>query len=282
MISVLWLLTALLGGDPCAPRVEPPVVEVDPRSTEIKISRRYGIPWVVCAQEQGGSSPQLRVTAKDVSGTHVLLDKPIDIRESLREGTDQFSASVSGCDDSAPDKRDPAAVLQGPVGARHWYNRRTIEVELVAGGALAPLAFKAQTEVYCRACSDAHGVSFSYYINDFQKNTARMVVSLDKARYECAKGGGRMMLRRFWTEPGTESWAPLRPYEVIDNLQGRMKPAGNDMMYEVLEPMSRFCKPGKSNLFEVIGIDEYSTIMRRNYGPSDATHRGGIEFLRCK
>jgi hypothetical protein len=282
MIGLFWLLTALLGGDPCAPAVEPPKVAVDARSMEISISRSYGIPWAVCAQEKGAKPPVLRVTAKDGAGNHVLLEKAVELGESLRDATRSFSATARGCEDAAPNRRDASAVLQGPVGSRHWYNRRIIEIELLAEGPLAPLAFRAQTEVFCRACSDGDTVSFSYYINDFDKHTARMVVSLDKARYECAKGGGRMTLRRFWTEPDAEPWAPLRPYEVVDNLQDRLKPEGETMTYQSIEPAARFCKAGKSHLFEVVGTDEYATIMRRNYGPSDAIHRSGVEFLRCK
>jgi hypothetical protein len=282
VISLFWLLTALLGSDPCAPVVEPPSVAVDPRSMEISVSRTYGIPWAVCAQEKGAKAPVLRVTARDGAGNHVLLEKTIELGESLRDATRNFSASARACEDEAPNRRDPTAVLQGPVGSRHWYNRRTVEIELIAEGALAPLAFKAQTEVFCRACSDRDTVSFSYYMNDFDKNTARMVVSLDKARYECAKGGGRMALRRFWSEPNTEEWTPLRPYEVVDNLQDKLKPDGDKMTYQSIESSARFCKAGKSHLFELLGSDEYATIMRRNYGPSDAIHRSGIEFLRCK
>lgn len=282
MIGLLWLLGAWLGGDPCSASVEAPYVEVDPRSMEIHVSRTYGVPWAVCAQEKGGKPPQLRVTAKDHTGTHVLLEKLVDLTESLSDSTRKFSATAAGCSGSAPNRRAADAVLQGPAGERHWYNRRTIEVELVAEGPFAPLAFKVQKEVYCRACSDDDTVSFSYYINDFSKNTARMVMSVDKARFECARGGGRMMLRRFWTTPDTEQWSPLRPYEVIDNLQDRFKPEGERMSYEVIEPFARFCKAGQANLFELVGIDEYASIIRRNYGPSDAIHRAGIEFLRCK
>lgn len=281
MTILFWLLAAL-GADPCSPTVEAPVVEVDQRNMEITISRSYGIPWAICAQERGGATPLLRVTAKDGAGTHVLLEKPIELGSSLRDATNHFSVTASGCRDSVPNRRDATAVLQGPVGRRRWHNRRTVEVELVAEGAFAPLAFKAQKEVYCRACSDDDTVSSSYYINDFDKNTARLVVSLDKARYECAKGGGRMMLRRFWTEPGAEQWSPLRPYEVVDNLQDRLRPDNDTMTFQVIEPAQRFCRPGKSNLFELIGVDEYASIMLHNYGPSDAIYRNGIEFLRCK
>ncbi|MET0286537.1 MAG: hypothetical protein ABW352_18790 [Polyangiales bacterium] len=282
MNALFWLLTALLGGDPCAPSVEAPVVEVDARSQELRISRGYGLPWAVCAQEKTAKPPVLRVTARDGAGTHVLYEKPVDLSSSLRDASNHFSATVSGCDDDAPNRRDAGAVLQGAVGSRHWYNKRTVEVELIAEGALAPLAFKTQAELYCRACSDRERISFSYYINDFDKNTARMIVSLDKARFECAKGGGRMTLRRFWAPPDADTWVPLRPYEVIDNLQDRLKPDDKSMSYEAIEPMSRFCKAGKANLFEVVGIDEYSGIILHNYGPSDAVHRGGIEFLKCK
>jgi hypothetical protein len=282
MMKLVWLLLSWIGGDPCAPSVEAPVVEVDPRSMEIHVVRAYGVPWAICAQEKGAKPPLLRVTARDHAGAHVLLEKPVELSESLREGTRTFSASAAGCDQMAPNQRAQDAVLEGPVGSRHWYNRRTIEVELVAEGALAPLAFKAQQEVYCRACSDDDTVSFSYYVNDFDKNTARRVMSVDAARFACAKGGGRMLLRRFWSEPDVDTWAPLRPYDVIDNLQDRLKPAGNAMSYELVEPFARFCKAGKSNLFELVGVDEYATIIRRNYGPSDAIHRAGIEFLRCK
>ncbi len=281
MIGVFWLLTALLG-DPCAPAVEAPFVSVDQRSMEISISRTYGIPWAACALEKGGKPPLLRVTAKDGFGAHVLLEKPIEVSESLRDSTRNLLVTTDGCADTVPNKRDASAVLQGPVGSRHWYNRRTIDVELIAEGPFAPLAFKAQAEVYCRACDDRDTVSFSYYINDFDKHTARMVMQLDKARFECAEGGGRVLLRRYWTQPETEAWAPLRPYEVIDNLQERMKPEGDKVSYELVEPSARFCKAGKSNLFEVVGVDEYSSIMLHNYGPSDAIHRAGIEFLKCK
>ncbi|HEX5657198.1 MAG TPA: hypothetical protein VFX59_08380 [Polyangiales bacterium] len=281
-MSLLWLLTALLGGDPCSPFVEPPKVAVDARSMEISISRTFGIPWTVCAQEKGGKAPVLRVTAKDGAGNHVLLEKPVELGESLRDATRSFSATASGCDGTVPNRRDANALLQGPVGSRHWYNRRSIEIELSAEGPFSPLAFKTQTEVFCRACDDGDTASISYYQNDFDKNTVRLVVSLDKARFECAKGGGRMTLRRFWAEPDAEPWAPLRPYEVTDNLQDRLKPNGESMMYELIEPAARFCKAGKSQLFELIGIDEYATIMRHHYGPSDAIHRSGIEFLRCK
>jgi hypothetical protein len=278
----LWFLAALLGADPCSPSVEEPVVSVDQRSMEITIARTYGIPWAICAQEKGGKAPVLRVTAKDGTGSHVLLEKPIELSSSLRDATTHFSATAAGCRDTVPNRRDATAVLQGPVGNRHWFNRRTVEVELVAEGPLAPLAFKTQTQVFCRACDDSDTVSFSYYINDFDKKTARMVMSLDKARHECARGGGRVMLRRFWAQPGAEQWAPLRPYEVVDNLQERLRPDGDKVMYELIEPLSRFCKAGMSNLFEVVGVDEYATIIRRNYGPSDAIHRSGIEFLECK
>jgi len=282
MISLLWFLAAWLGGDPCSPQVEPPVVSVDQRSMEITVGRTYGIPWAICAQEKGAKTPVLRVTAKDGSGSHVLLEKPIELSSSLRDATARISATVAGCRGTVPNRRDANAVLQGPVGSRHWFNRRTVEVELIAEGPLAPLAFKTETEVFCRACDDGDTVSFSYYINDFRKNTARMVVSLDKARYECAQGGGRIMLRRFWTQPDVAQWAPLRPYEVVDNLQERLRPEGDRVKYELIEPLSRFCKVGMSNLFEVVGIDEYATIIARNYGPSDAIHRSGIEFLQCK
>lgn len=283
MIGIFWWLATLLAGsDPCAVSVEPAVVSVDARSMEIRVGRSYGIPWAICAQEQGAKQPVLRITARDGAGEHVLLEKPVELGSSLRDASTHLSATADGCRDTVPNKRDAGAVLQGPVGSRHWYNRRTVAVELIAEGALAPLAFKAQTEVFCRACDDGDTVSFSYYINDFDKQTARMVVSLDKARYECARGGGRMMLRRFWAEPGTPEWAPLRPYEVLDDLQDRLRPDGDAMTYELIEPMARFCKADKSHLFEVIGIDEYATIMRRNYGPSDAIHRSGIEFIRCK
>lgn len=282
MMSLFWLLSAWLGGDPCRPSVEAPVVEVDPRSMEVHVSRTYGIPWAVCAQEKGGKAPRLRVTARDHAGSHILLDEPVDLSESLRDGTRKLSATAAGCGESAPNRRAPDAVLQGPAGERHWYNPRTIEVELVAEGPFAPLAFKVQKEAFCRACSDDDTVSFSYYVNDFDKNTARMVMSVDKARFECARGGGRMMLRRFWTAPEAEPWSALRPYEVIDNLQDRLKPDGQRMSYETIEPFARFCKASHANLFELVGIDEYATIVRRNYGPSDAIHRASIEFLRCK
>jgi hypothetical protein len=282
MMKLFWLLAAWLGGDPCAPAVEPPEVEVDPRSMELHVSRRYGVPWAVCAREQGAPAPVLRVTARDGAGTEVLLEKPMELRESLRPGTNTFSATTATCRDTATNRRDPGAVLDGPVGERHWYNRRTIEVELVAQGAFAPLAFKVQKDVYCRACSDADTVSFSYYVNDFTKNTARMVLSVDKQRFECAKGGGRLILRRFWGEPEGETWSPLRPYEVVDQLEERLKPDGDRMSYELIEPLARFCKAGKTNLVELVGIDEYATIIHKNYGPSDAIHRSGIEFLRCK
>ncbi|MFM2415721.1 MAG: hypothetical protein RL385_444 [Pseudomonadota bacterium] len=281
MMSWFWLIATWLGGDPCSPSLGLPEVEVDPHSMEIHVSRAYGIPWAICAQEKGAPPPLLRISAKDDSGTHLLLEKPMDLRVSLHDGMRSLSASASGCSQTAPNRRAPGALLQGPVGNRHWYNRRTIEVELIAEGAFAPLAFKEQKEVYCRACDDGNTVSFSYYVNDFDKNTARMVVSVDKERFACAKGGGRMLLRRFWGEPDAETWSPLRPYEVIDNLQDRLKPDGDRMNYEAVEPYSHFCKPGKSNLFELVGIDEYATIIRRNYGPSDAIHRSSIEFLRC-
>ena len=282
MMSLFWFLAALAAVDPCTPAIEPPSVDVDQRSMEISISRSYGIPWAVCAEEQGGRAPLLRVTAKDGAGSHVLLEKPFELGQSLRDGTRSFSATAAGCRDTVPNRREPNAVLQGPVGSRRWYNRRAVEIELVAEGPFAPLAFKSQTEVFCPACSDDDMVSASYYQNDFEKSTVRLYVSLDKARYECAKGGGRIMLRRFWMEPGSEPWAPLRPYENIDNLQDRLKPDKENMTYQVIEPAARFCKPGKSQLFEIVGIDEYASIIRRNYGPSDAIHRDGIEFLRCK
>lgn len=282
MMGLLWILAGWLGGDPCSPSVEAPMVEVDPRSMEVHVSRIYGVPWALCAQEKGSKPPQLRITAKDYAGTHVLLEKPVELTQSLGEGTRKFTATAAGCDGSAPNRRAADAVLQGPVGNRHWYNRRTIEVELLAEGPFAPLAFKAQKEVYCRACTDDDTVSFSYYINDFDKNTARMVMSVDKARFECARGGGRMTLRRFWSAPDAEQWSALRPYEVVDNLQDKLKPDGERMSYEVIEPLARFCKAGQANLFELVGIDEYATIIRHNYGPSDAIHRAGIEFLKCK
>jgi hypothetical protein len=281
-MSLFWLLAALGSVDPCSPLVEPPVVSVDPGNMEISITRVYGIPWAVCAHERGGKPPLLRVTARDGSGSHVLLEKPIELRASLRDATDHVAATAEGCADMVPNRREPDAVLSGPVGRRRWYNRRTVEVELVAEGPFAPLAFKAQTEVFCRACSDGDRVSASYYINDFEKHTARMSLSLHRARFECARGGGRMLLRRYWTEPDAEAWAPLRPYEVIDNLQDRLKPDGDAMTYQVTEPSARFCKPGKSQLFELVGIDEYATLIHKNYGPSDAIHRSGIEFLVCK
>lgn len=283
MIGVFWLLTALLGGDPCSPVVEPPEVEVDPRSMELRIARSYGIPWAVCAQEKGGKPPLLRVTVKDGAGVHSLLEKPLELGQSLREGTRSISETVTPCRDAAPNARDASAVLQGPAGRRRWYNRRMVEVELIAEGPLAPLAFKAQREVYCRACEDGDTVSFSSYVNDFDKNTVRMVVSLDRARFECAQGGGRMMLRRFWSEPGADEWTLLRPYEVVDNLQERLKPVdANTVRYEVIEPMAKFCKQGKAPLVELVGVDEYASIIHHSYGPSDALHRGGIEFLRCE
>jgi hypothetical protein len=282
MMSLLWLLAFLHGADPCSPAVEPPAVEVDQGNMEISISRSYGIPWSICAREQGGAAPVLRVIAKDGTGSHVLLEQTIELRDSLRDADHKFSATASGCRESVPNHRDPNAVLQGPVGSRRWYNRRTVEIELIAEGAYAPLAFKAQAEVFCRACADDEVASASYYMNDFDKNTTRLVITLDKARYECAKGGGRMMLRRYWAPPEADAWSPLRPYEVIDNLQDRLKPEGDKMTYEAKEPAAHFCRPGKTHLYELIGIDEYASLIHRNYGPSDAIHRSGIEFLRCK
>jgi hypothetical protein len=278
---LFWLLAVLSDADLCKPVVEPPSIEVDPHSMEINVSRSYGIPWVVCAQEKGARAPVLRVTAKDGSGAHVLLEKTLDLRDSLRHATDSFSVRTDGCEDVAPNRRDPSAVLQGPVGNRHWYNRRVIEVELVAEGALLPLAFKAETEVFCRACSDGDRISMSYYVNDFDKNTTRMILSVDKARYECAKGGGRMVLRRFWADPAADEWAALQPYEVVDNMQDRLKPEKGEMSLEVIAPSHLFCKAGKQNLFELVGVDEYAGIILHNYGPSDAIHRGSIEFLKC-
>lgn len=282
MMSLLWLLTALLGGDPCAPGKEPPRVSVDRARAMIEVAVDYEVPWAICAQEKGGKPPRLRISASDGAGTEVLLDEPLSLPSSLSELTNTFRASVSACRDTAVNRRDKGAVLAGPAGSRHWYNRRVIEIELIAEGPFAPLAFKQQEEVYCRACSDQDTFSFSYYVNDFDKHTSRMVVSLDKARFECARGGGRLVLRRFWMEPGTEQWAPLRPYDVSDHLEERLKPDGDKVSFELIEPYARYCKPGKENMFELVGIDEYATIVRRNYGPSDAIHRASIEFLRCK
>lgn len=281
MMGLLKLLAFLWAADPCSPAVEAPVVAVDPRSMTISVTRKYGVPWAVCGQERGGKPPVLRITAKDGAGSEVLLEKTLDMRHSLHEGTAQLSGSAHVCPSTPPNRRDQGAVLHGPEGGRHWYNRRSIEVELIAEGPFAPLAFKTQTEVLCRACSDREWISFSYYINDFQKQTARMVMSLDKARFECAKGGGHLTLRRFWAAPGQETWAPLRPYEVIEHLETRLTPKGDAMSYEVVEPAARFCKAGKSHLFELVGVDEFSSIVRKNYGPSDAIHRAGIEFLKC-
>jgi len=49
-----------------------------------------------------------------------------------------------------------------------------------------------------------------------------------------------------------------------------------------IEPAAHFCKQNKSNLFELVGVDEYANIIRHNYGPSNAIYRNGIEFLQCK
>ncbi len=282
MIELLKLLGLLWNADPCAVAVEAPVLAIDARSNTLSVTRKYGVPWAVCASERGGKPPVLRVTARDGAGSEVLLEKTLDMRHTLSDGTAQLSGSVQLCPSTPPNRRDAGAVLHGPEGGRHWHNKRSIEVELIAEGPYAPLAFKTQTEVLCRACSDRQLISFSHYINDFQKHTARMVMSLDKTRYECAKGGGELMLRRFWAAPGEETWAPLRPYEVIEHFESRLTPKGDSMMYEVVEPAARFCKPGKSHLFELVGVDEFSSIVRKNYGPSDAIHRAGIEFLKCQ
>lgn len=284
------LLFVLLGAAPdyCAwqePHASWPLVKPDERGPDrIEIHRSYSALWARCALDRGGKPPRLRVTAEDGGGRQVLSEKTVELHPGLNpESTSSIYETVSTCDRRPPNRRDKGAVLAGPVGRRRWQNPRKITVELVAEGPMAPIAFKTQFEVLCPACVTEHGVaSISHYVHDHHKNETRFYVSVPKERFTCAQGGGRLLVRRYWLDKGAEPWTPLAPYEVIDNFQDRLRAKGDTMFYETFAPGAHFCRAGKQNLWEAIGIDEYATIVNSSgYGPSPHIRRDGIEFLKC-
>jgi hypothetical protein len=287
---VSLLLFVLLGAAPdyCAwqePHASWPLVKPDERGPDrIEIHRSYSALWARCALDRGGKPPRLRVTAEDGGGRQVLSEKTVELHPGLNpESTSSIYETVSTCDRRPPNRRDKGAVLAGPVGRRRWQNPRKITVELVAEGPMAPIAFKTQFEVLCPACVTEHGVaSISHYVHDHHKNETRFYVSVPKERFTCAQGGGRLLVRRYWLDKGTEPWTPLAPYEVMDNFQDRLRAKGDTMFYETFAPGAHFCRAGKQNLWEAIGIDEYATIVNSSgYGPSPHIRRDGIEFLKC-
>ncbi len=285
---MILLLLAALGATPdyCAwhePAARFPMLSHDERGDTWKIHRRYGALWARCALDRGAKPPVLLVVAREGGDRRVLLEKTIELRPSLDpESIAEISETFRPCDRDPPNRRARGAVLEGPTGRRRWKNPRTIEVELVAQGPLAPLSFKARAEALCDACVTEKGTaSISNYVRE--KNETRFYVSVPKERFACARGGGRMILRRYWADAGTKEWSPLVPDDVVDNLEEKLRPKEETMFFESLAPASRFCRPGKTYIWEVIGIDEYSTIVNRSsYGPSAHIRRAEIEFLKCK
>jgi hypothetical protein len=286
------LLLLMLGTVPdyCAwqePRESIPLLKPDERvmaTGSIEIHRNYGAVWARCALDRGGKEPVLRVTANDGRGRHVLVEKTVKLHPSLDPESNPFIYETFQTCDEPANKRDKGAVLSGPVGQRRWQNPRKITVELLAEGPMAPIAFKTEIEVLCQACiSERKTASMSHYVHEHSKNETRFYVSVPKERHACAEGGGRMILRRYWVDKGSEEWSALNPYEVTDNLQSKLRPKDETMFYESLEPGARFCKEGKVNLWEVVGLDEYATIVNHSgYGPSAHIRRAAIEFLKCK
>jgi len=286
-----WLLLMLSAvPDYCAweePRQQSAFVEPDERAMMkdgFEIRRSYKAAWARCALDRGGTPPLLKVTVKDGTETKVLLEKKVELHASL----DPFSTSTlyetfRVCEPPA-NQREKGAVLFGPHGRRRWMNPRKVTVELIAQGPMAPIGFKRQFEVLCPACAVAKGVaSMHHYVADHHANQTRFYVSVPKERYACAQGGGRMIVRRYWVDKGGEEWRAVHPYEAIDDFQNKLRLQDDAMFFESREPGANFCKEGKINLWEVIGLDEYATIVNTSsYGPSSHIRRGTIEFLKCK
>jgi hypothetical protein len=289
MNLVLLLMLSTLP-DYCAwqePIEQFPLLKPDGRvmaTGSLELHRSYSAVWARCALDHGGKDPVLRVTANDGQGRRVLVEKTIKLKPGLDpESKPTIYETFQTCDEPS-NKRDKNAVLSGPVGQRRWHNPRKITVELLAEGPVAPIAFRTEIDVLCQACiSERKTASISHYVQDHAKNETRFYVSVPKERYACAEGGGRMVLRRYWVDKGSEAWTPLVPYEVTDNLQTKLRPKDETMFYESLEPGARFCKDGKTNVWEVVGLDEFATIVNHSgYGPSAHIRRDGIEFLKCK
>lgn len=286
------LLFVLLGAAPdyCAwqePRPTWPLVERDERGQNaLEVHRSYNAVWARCALDRGGKAPVLRVTADDGQGRRVLVEKTVTLHASLDpNSTPYLYETFRACDDRPPNRRDKAAVLAGPVGRRRWHNPRKLTVELLAEGPVAPLAFKAQTEVLCPACVTERGTaSISHYVQDHAKQETRFYVSVPKERFTCAQGGGRMLVRRYWIDQGKDDeWYALNPYEATDNFQDKLRPKDDRMFFESHAPGASFCRDGRVNVWEAVGIDEYATIVNHSgYGPSAHIRRDDIEFLKCK
>jgi hypothetical protein len=288
-MNLLLLLMLGTAPDYCAwqePREHWPLLQRDERMSDgIELHRSYSGLWARCALDRGGKEPVLRVTADDGQGRKVLVEKTISLHASLDpESRSYIYETFNACETPPPNQRDKGAVLSGPIGRRRWHNPRKITVELLAAGPMAPIGFKVQTEVLCPACATEHGTaSMHHYVTDHQKNQTRFYISVPKERFTCAQGGGRMLVRRYWIDKGAEAWTALNPYEVTDSFQDKLRPKDNTMFYESVEPGARYCKEGKTNMWEVIGIDEYAAIVNHSgYGPSAHIMRDGIEFLKCK
>jgi hypothetical protein len=289
-MNLLLLLMLSTVPDYCAwqePREQWPLLKPDDRAmatNSIEIHRNYSAVWARCALDRGGKEPVLRVTADDGQGRHVLVEKTVKMHPSLDPESKPFIYETFQTCDAPTNKRDKGAVLSGPVGRRRWHNPRKITVELLAEGPMAPIGFKTGLEVLCQACvTERQTASMSHYVHEHQKNEARFYISVPKDRYACAEGGGRMIVRRYWADKGSEEWTLLIPYEATDNFQSKLRRKDDTMFYESLEPGARFCKEGKVNVWEVIGLDEYSTIVNHSgHGPSSHIRRDTIEFLKCK
>ncbi|MBN1962521.1 MAG: hypothetical protein JW841_16430 [Deltaproteobacteria bacterium] len=286
MITLSLIISLLSSYDYCKWHEAPnqrPLITVEDYGGQWRINRNYHRLWAMCMLQCGAKAPILRVTAYDDNKKQIILEKAIDLKQSL----DPHSyASVSEtfypCDNSPPNRRNKDAVLFGAVSRRQWHNPRKIVVEIIAKGIMAPIAAKTQAEVMCQACETKHGTaSLNHYISE--KDTARFYISVPKARYQCAGDGGRLILRRYWIDEGSEKWFPIVPYQAVNNLQNKLKPQGDKMMYEIKSPAKNFCRSKKTNIWEVIGIDEYATIANHgNYGPAANIRRDQVEFLRCK
>jgi hypothetical protein len=287
-MNLLLLLMLSAVPDYCAwqpAREHRPLLQRDERSPDgIELHRSYNAVWARCALDRGGKPPLLRITATDGQGRHVLVEKTVELHAGLDPRSEPYLYETFRACEAPGNQRDPGAVLAGPVGRRRWHNPRKITVELLAQGPMAAIGFKAETDVLCPACATERGTaSISHYVRDHQKAETRFYVSVPKERFACAQGGGRMLLRRYWIEKGSEEWQPLSPYEATDNFQDQLRPKDKDMAYESFEPGARFCKDGKTNVWEAIGLDEWSTIVNHSgYGPSAHIRRDGIEFLKCK
>jgi hypothetical protein len=262
-----------------------PLLQPDERTKDgIELHRSYRGVWARCALDRGGKPPVLRITATDGQGRQVLVEKTVRLDASLDPDSRPYIYETFSACAAPSNQRDKGAVLAGPVGRRRWHNPRKITVELLAHGPMAPIGFRAEAEVLCPACVTEQGTaSISHYVQDHQKNLTRFYVSVPKERFACAQGGGRMLVRRYWIDKGSEEWQPLEPYEATDDFQNQLRPKGDAMFYESLAPGARFCKEGKVNVWEAIGLDEYSTIVNHSgYGPSAHIRRANIEFLKCK